>query len=87
MTKEQPKKLHRRIRGSVVSDGMDKTITVSVTRIKMHPKYKKQYKVSKRYMVHDEKGAAKKGDSVIFEACRPLSKNKRWRLISVITKK
>lgn len=76
----------RRLSGLVVGDKMDKTIVVLVIRIKMHPKYKKQYKVSKKYKVHDEKNEAKVGQKVIFEACRPLSKDKRWRLIKIVPK-
>lgn len=76
----------RRISGLVVGDKMEKTIVVLVTRIKMHPKYKKQYKVSTKYKVHDEKNEAKVGQEVIFGECRPLSKDKRWRLIKIVPK-
>ena len=71
----------RRLEGVVVSCKMQKTIVVSVDRVKMHPKYKKRYTVSKTYKVHDEKGIAKVGDKVVFVECRPLSKDKRWRLL------
>jgi len=67
--------------GQVVSDKMDKTIVVQIDRVKVHPIYKKRYRVSKKYKVQDEKGQAKIGDKVIFEECRPLSKDKKWRLI------
>ena len=76
----------RRIKGVVISNKMAKTIVVNVAQMKMHTKYKKQYKVSKNYKVHDEKGLAKPGDYVLFEECRPLSKDKRWRLIEIIKK-
>jgi small subunit ribosomal protein S17 len=86
MPEEKIKKMKRRLKGFVVSDKPDKTIIVSSGRMKMHPKYKKQYKVNKNYKVHDEKNLAKVGDQVIFEECRPLSKDKRWRLIKIIKK-
>jgi small subunit ribosomal protein S17 len=76
--------MRRRFQGTVVSDKMDKTIVVLVTRIKEHPKYHKRYKVQKKYKVHDEKNEAKVGDEVIFEECRPISKEKRWRLIKIV---
>lgn len=67
--------------GIVVSDKMDKTITVRVDRVKMQPKYKKRYTVSKKYKVHDEKNQFKEGDKVSFIECRPMSKDKRWRAL------
>ncbi|MBL7053916.1 30S ribosomal protein S17 [Patescibacteria group bacterium] len=73
-----------KFKGIVVSDKMDKTIIVNVTRIKKHPLYKKRYKHNKRFKVHDAKGMAKEGDNVLFQECRPLSKDKRWRLIEII---
>lgn len=77
-------KIHRQLKGKVVSVAENKTIHVLVDSIKMHPKYKKQYTVSKKYAVHDEKNEVSSGDKVLFEECRPLSKTKRWRLIKVI---
>ncbi len=71
----------RRLKGIVLSDKMDKTVVVGVDVLKEHPKYKKRYKSSTRYKVHDEKNEAKEGDRVIIEETRPLSKGKRWRLI------
>jgi len=70
----------RFLKGIVFSSKMDKTITVLVQRYKKHSKYKKRYKVSKKYKVHDEKNKYKKGDKVIIQECRPISKNKRWRV-------
>jgi len=72
----------RKLRGTVVSDKMQKTIVVKVEQIKQHPKYKRRYKIHKKYKVHDEKKEYKVGDQVIIEECRPLSKEKRWRVIS-----
>ncbi len=73
----------KRFQGIVTSDKMDKTIVVKINRTKVHPIYKKRYRVSKKYKVHDQKNEAKIGDQVIFEECRPLSKDKKWRLIEI----
>jgi len=75
----------RKIRiGEVVSDKMTKTIVVRVTRTTTHPVYKRVISKSKKFKVHDEKNAAKIGDKVRIEETRPLSKEKRWRLLEVI---
>jgi small subunit ribosomal protein S17 len=63
---------------------MTKTVVVKVDRVKVHPKYQKRYTVSKRYKAHDEKNEYKVGDKVIIEECRPLSKEKRWRVVGRI---
>jgi small subunit ribosomal protein S17 len=68
------------LKGVVVSDKMDKTIVVKVEDFKMHPKLQKRYRVSRKYKVHDEKGEYKTGDLVEFVECRPLSKDKKWRV-------
>ncbi|MCP6719605.1 MAG: 30S ribosomal protein S17 [Patescibacteria group bacterium] len=74
----------KRLKGIVVSDKMQKTIVVKVERIKEHKKYKRRYKVNKKYKAHDEKGEYKIGDKVIIEECRPISKDKRWRAVGKI---
>lgn len=79
--KEIKEKKQRKFKGEVVSDKMSKTIVVRVDNFKMHPKYKKRYCVSRKYKVHDEKGQFKIGDIVEFVECRPLSKDKKWRVI------
>lgn len=71
----------RQLRGIIISNKMPKTVVVKVERIKEHPKYKKRYKVHKTYKAHDEKGEYKVGDKVIIGECRPISKEKRWRVI------
>ena len=73
--------IKRKFNGVVVGDKMSKTRVVSVESIKVHPIYKKRYKVNKKYKVHDEKNLYKIGDKVQFVECRPLSKDKRWRMI------
>lgn len=82
-THNQTTKASRQFRGVVVSAAADKTITVLVKTRKMHEKYKKQYWVSKKYAVHDEKNVANVGDSVLFQESRPMSKRKRWSLVEV----
>ena len=77
----------RKLEGEVTSDKMDKTIVVKVTRVKTHPKYGKQYKVSKKYKAHDDKNQYKIGDLVVIQECRPLSKDKRWIVIKKISAK
>ena len=72
----------RVMQGVVVSDKMDKTITVKVERKVMHPLYKKFIRRSKKYAAHDEKNAFKVGDVVSIRECRPLSKNKRWEVLA-----
>jgi small subunit ribosomal protein S17 len=70
------------LQGIVVSDKMDKTITVKVERRIMHPLYKKFIRRSKKYAAHDEKNACKVGDQVKIRECRPLSKRKRWEIVT-----
>jgi len=73
--------IRKKFSGVVVSNKNDKTIVVLVERVKINPKYKKRYTVSSRYKVHDAKNEFKVGDKVSFVECRPLSKDKRWRVI------
>lgn len=78
---------NRKVRvGTVTSDKMDKTITVSIETVKQHPLYKKTIKTSKKYKVHDEENRASIGDVVKIMETRPLSKDKRWRLVEIISK-
>ena len=75
------KTVHRSFTGVVVKDKMSKTIVVRVDRTVVHPKYKKRYVRSSTYKVHDEANEAHVGDTVDFVECRPLSRDKRWRLV------
>ena len=70
--------------GRVVSDKMDKTITVLVETRKTHPKYGKRVKYSKKYKAHDEENHAKEGDIVRIMETRPLSATKRFRLLEIV---
>jgi len=85
METPKPKKIIRALKGSVVSDKMEKTVVVEVMRLRVHPKYKKRYKVSKRYKAHDKKNEYKTGDKVIIQETRPGSKEKRWTVVKKIT--
>jgi small subunit ribosomal protein S17 len=74
----------RKLTGKVVSDKMQKTVVVEVERVKEHPKYKRRFKVHKKYKAHDEKGEFHTGDTVVIEECTPISKDKTWKVISKI---
>ncbi len=80
MIQDQHTGVRRTLSGVVVSDKMTKTVVVEVTRLKEHPKYHRRFKMSERYKAHDEKGEYHTGDHVVIEACRPLSRDKRWRV-------
>lgn len=73
--------IRKKMKGIVVSDKMNKTIVVKVETVKIHPKYQKRYTVSKNYKVHDEQEKFKIGDAANFVECRPLSKDKKWRVL------
>jgi small subunit ribosomal protein S17 len=77
----------RRLEGTVVSDKMTKTVVVRVDRMKTHPKYLKQFVVSRRFKAHDEAGAYHVGDYVIIEETRPLARDKNWRVIGKVEKR
>ncbi|MFH1253338.1 MAG: 30S ribosomal protein S17 [Candidatus Uhrbacteria bacterium] len=81
---QKENKTPRVFQGLVLSSKMTKTIVVNVDRTVLHAKYQKRYIVSRHYKVHDEKQEAKPGDFVEFSECRPLSRDKRWRLLKVL---
>lgn len=78
--------VQRTLSGAVTSDAMDKTITVMIERTIKHPKYGKYIKRSTKLHVHDENNECVKGDMVVIEQCRPISKTKSWRLVKVVEK-
>ena len=71
----------RKFTALVVSDKMNKTRVVSITRQKKHPKYEKFVKITTKFKVHDENNEYHAGDKVVIEETRPLSKEKRWKII------
>jgi len=77
---------NREFVGIVTSDKMAKTITVQVSTKKLHPLYKKYVSRSKKYKAHDEKNDARIGDTVRIQECRPVSKDKCWRLVEVVAR-
>lgn len=72
------------LQGIVVSDKMDKTVTVKVERTIMHSLYLRYMKRNKKYAAHDEGNECRVGDKVLIMSCRPLSKNKRWRVREIL---
>ena len=72
--------------GKVVSNKMNKTVVIKVERRFAHPVFKKVVKTTKKYKVHDEKNECSEGDIILIQETRPLSKEKRWRLLNIITK-
>lgn len=81
-TEKQPKTLT----GKVVSNKMDKTISVLIARTVKHPLYEKYISRSTSLLAHDEKNECNEGDVVVIESSRPISKNKSWRLQKIITR-
>ena len=77
----------RKVReGVVVSDKMDKTIVVAIETMVLHPIYKKRVKKTMKFKAHDENNVAQTGDKVRIMETRPLSRDKRWRLVDIIEK-
>lgn len=81
---EQLKHLAKEREGYVVSDRMEKTVVVEVTRLTRHPLYGKVLRKTRRFKAHDELKTCKTGDRVLIRQTRPLSKEKRWRVVKVL---
>ena len=75
----------RRTIGRVVSNKMDKSVTVSVERLVKHPVYGKYIRRTTKIVAHDEANECKEGDMVAISECRPISKNKAWRVVEVVS--
>ncbi|OGZ58785.1 MAG: 30S ribosomal protein S17 [Candidatus Spechtbacteria bacterium RIFCSPHIGHO2_02_FULL_43_15b] len=71
----------KRLKGTIVSDKMNKTVVVEVSRLKKHPKYERRFRVTKKYKAHDPENKHKIGEIVVIEETRPISKYKRWRIV------
>ncbi|MBP6888469.1 MAG: 30S ribosomal protein S17 [Candidatus Pacebacteria bacterium] len=84
MKKEQVTN-RKKLTGMVVSDKMDKTVVVNVSRYVAHKKYGKYFKIDKRYKAHDETNEYKVGDKVTIEETRPMSKDKTFKVLSKVT--
>jgi small subunit ribosomal protein S17 len=74
----------RTVTGKVVSNKMDKTVSVSIERKVKHPLYGKYLRRSTKFMVHDEDNACNEGDVITIAECQPFSKNKSWRLVEIV---
>ena len=83
--KKKMKKNKKRFQGIVVSDKMQKTRVVEVVRLVQHPLYKKYIKVKRRFKAHDEENKTKVGDKVLIEETRPLSKEKHFRIVKILS--
>jgi small subunit ribosomal protein S17 len=77
-------KSERTLTGKVVSAKTEKTIAVEITRVVKHPVYGKYMRRTTRLLAHDEAGQAREGDTVLISPCRPMSRRKSWRLVSVV---
>ena len=82
----QSEQVQRTLTGMVTSDAMNKSITVTIERRIKHPVYGKYIRRSTKLHVHDENNECGKGDVVVIEQCRPMSKTKSWRLVEVVEK-
>ena len=77
-------KVERKIVGRVVSDKMDKTVSVAIERLVKHPVVGKYIRRTTKLMAHDEKNECKAGDRVAISECRPIAKNKSWRVVDIV---
>ncbi len=76
----------RTVTGRVVSDKMDKTIVVSVERLRRHPVYKRVVRLSSKFKAHDQENTARVGDTVRIEESKPLSREKRWTVVEIVAR-
>jgi small subunit ribosomal protein S17 len=80
----EEKKAQRTITGRVVSDKMDKTVSVAIKRLIKHPVYGKYIRRTSKILAHDAANECKPGDTVQISECRPISKNKSWSVVNVV---
>jgi len=87
VAEQQNKKGNKRtIKGVVISDKMEKTVVVRAVRLVKHPVFHKYVRKNVKYKVHDEKNESKTGDTVLIIEARPMSKEKRWRMLEILEK-
>lgn len=86
MEQNQERNRRKSVMGKVLSNKMEKTISVQIERLEKHPRYKKYVRRYTKLFAHDEKREARPGDTVELMSTRPLSKLKRWRLVRIVTK-
>jgi small subunit ribosomal protein S17 len=80
------KRVAKTLTGKVISNKMQKTITVAVERYVPHPEYGKYQRRTTKFLAHDENSESKEGDVVAIEECRPLSRHKNWRLVRIVSR-
>jgi small subunit ribosomal protein S17 len=80
----EDKNKSRQLIGMVSSDKMNATAVVLVDTVKVHPKYHKRYKITKKYVAHNEGNAYHTGDKVVIQEIRPMSRTKRWKIVSKV---
>ncbi|HNY66932.1 MAG TPA: 30S ribosomal protein S17 [Deltaproteobacteria bacterium] len=78
------KSIKREMTGTISSDKMDKTVVVTVERLEKHPVFQKYIRRRTKYKAHDEKNECRMGDKVLIRECRPLSRDKCWRVVSIL---
>ena len=78
------KSIKHELVGTITSDKMDKTVVVTVERLEKHPVFQKYIRRRTKFKAHDEKNACREGDKVMIRECRPLSKGKCWRVVSIL---
>jgi small subunit ribosomal protein S17 len=78
------KSIKREMTGTITSDKMDKTVVVTVERLEKHPVFQKYIRRRSKFKAHDEKNECRLGDKVLIQECRPLSKDKCWRVVSIL---
>ena len=86
ITDTGPRSTKKTLIGLIASDKMDKTVVVEVVRRMRHPVYHKYIQSRQRYKAHDEANSCKVGDRVLIEECRPMSRDKRWRVKEILTR-
>lgn len=86
MSEQNAKKAAKTLTGKVLSNKMQKTVSVAVERYVPHPMYGKYQRRTTKFLVHDENNESREGDVVTIEPCRPLSRHKSWRLVKVVSR-
>ena len=81
---DEQQKTERRVIGKVVSDKMDKTVSIAIERLVQHPVYGKYIRRTTKVKAHDEQNECRTGDTVAIRECRPLSKHKAWMVVEVV---
>jgi len=84
MSEKAEKKTQRKIIGRVVSDKMDKTVSVAIERLVKHPVVGKYIRRTSKFMAHDENNECRTGDRVAISECRPIARNKSWRVVDIV---